>query len=411
VGEVNTNAINFPVSLGIAPVNDFLADVLGSQVSVGLLSGNWRISLGGKVLAVSTDKGLKNTNAPIDQLLDGVPYLRQKGPINISANLGPITISYPVIEKPIDWAFDPADPMLYLRAEELGAAKQPTLAISLHGLLEYKPLDLPAPEIEAGVTEFYGHIFGAATIPFKIGPIPFEADAEVLISVDADRDGLPLGDLRDAADLFDVLDGDFSEVREILNDIQIGINGRLDLVVIEDEFNVELGRSSVVLNGLAETIWVRGQQGGVNPFAGTPLESFNPGTQTVVVEGMINWDGDFLLSTTTFYNVDQINFEYGIKITNDGITAHVTGKAEFNARIDIPGGSVSGKATVEIDAEISIDIDDDGDPHLSGSITASGKLKASGTEYFSGSIDAFVRNRGFRFKLPRGVGNIDLDLF
>ena len=46
------------------------------------------------------------------------------------------------------------------------------------------------------VTQFYGHIFGSATIPFKIGPIPFEADADVLISVDADRDGQPLGDLR-----------------------------------------------------------------------------------------------------------------------------------------------------------------------------------------------------------------------
>ena len=118
-----------------------------------------------------------------------------------------------------------------------------------------------------------------------------------------------------------MLDGDFSEVREILNDLQIGINGRLDLVVIQDKFNVEMGRSSVVIDGPNETIWVRGQQGGVNPFAGTPLESFNAGTQTLVMEGIINWDGDFLLSTTTFYKVDQINFEYGIKISNDGITA------------------------------------------------------------------------------------------
>jgi hypothetical protein len=74
-------------------------------------------------------------------------------------------------------------------------------------------------------------------------------------------------------------------------------------------------------------------------------------------------------------------------------------------------GSVSGKATAEIEGTLRIDIDDHGNPHLSGSITASGKLKARGNTVFSGSIDALVRDNGFRFKFPKGVGNIDLDLF
>ena len=86
VGEVNAKAINFPVSLDAAPVNDFLADLFGSDIfAIGLLAGNWRISLGGEVLAVSTDRGLTNTNSPIEPLLDGVPYLRQRGPINVTA--------------------------------------------------------------------------------------------------------------------------------------------------------------------------------------------------------------------------------------------------------------------------------------------------------------------------------------
>src|SRR4029079_4910433 len=169
---------------------------------------------------VSTDRGLSNTNSPIVPLLDGVPYLRQKGPININAQLGPVSISYPVIEKPVDWAFDPADPMLYLQGEKLGEIRTPTLAISLHGLLEYKPTDGPAPEIDAGVTQFFGHINVSANVPYKIGPVPLQIDVDEVISVDADRDGRPLGDLRDIDDIFNVLDGDFSEVREILNDVQ-----------------------------------------------------------------------------------------------------------------------------------------------------------------------------------------------
>ena len=314
-----------------------------------------------------------------------------------------------MVDKPIDWAFDPADPMLYIKGPKLGEIRDPTLAVSLHGLLEYKPQDAPAPEVEAGVTEFYGHILGMATVPFKIGPVPMKIEAEYLISIDADRDGLPLGDLADIDDLMDVLNGDFSEAEEILSDVQIGANGKLRLDI--DKLPIELGRASAVVNGLEKTIWVRGQQGGVNPLAGTPLEDFNLGTQAIVVEGMINWDGDFLLSTKTIYDSANIDFEYGIKITNDGITAHVKGKAEFSADIDLGVVTASGKATAEIEGEIRIDIDDDGDPHLSGSITASGKLRARGNTVFSGSIEALVRNRGFRFKFPKGVGSIDLDLF
>ena len=122
VGEVDDHgAIKFPVGLGIVPINDLLADVFGSDLRVGLLTGDWRISLGGKVFAVSTGKGLTNTNAPIEQLLAGVPYLRQKGPINRRRPAWADRPSdYPSRStSPIDWAFDPADPMLYLKGDEI----------------------------------------------------------------------------------------------------------------------------------------------------------------------------------------------------------------------------------------------------------------------------------------------------
>lgn len=407
VGVVTTPAVSFPVSLAIAPINDLLSEVFGSQmVAVGLLSGAWRISLGGNVLAADG----RDTSSPIDPLLAGVPYLRQKGPIKVSAQLGSFQLDYSVIETPVDWAFDPADPMLFLRVEELGQVKQPGLAISMHGLLEYEPQDAPAPTVPAGVTQFFGHVFATATVPFKVGPLPLEVDAEAVINVDADRDGRPLGDLRDVDQLFDVLGGDFSEVREILNGIQFGANGKLNAVFGDFGFEMELGRASMVLNGLEETIWVRGQQGGTNPLAGTPLAKLNTAS-TIVLEGMIDWDGDFFLSTTTSYSLAGVNFVYSLTVSQAGIFAHVTGRAEWSASINYGAGKVSGKAIAQLQADVAIQIDDNGRIYLSGSASATGRLRYNGTTLFSGTIDASVRSHGFRFRFPRGVGTLDLDLF
>ncbi|HJS08614.1 MAG TPA: LamG-like jellyroll fold domain-containing protein [Pirellulales bacterium] len=419
VGEVNATAINFPVGLDIAPVNDLIEDTFGSQIgAIGLLTGNWRISLGGNVLAVSTSRGLTNTNSPIDQLLAGVPYLRQKGPINVTAQLGPISISYPVIEKPVDWAFDPADPMLYLKGDELGQTKNPALAVSLHGLLEYNPQDAPNPLVNPGVTHIYGHIYGAAVFPVQIGPVPFQVDAEVVLNVDADRDGRPLGDLADVADVFDVLKGDFSEFEEIAGDIQLGANGIATATIPEEEVGAELemkaGRASVVLNGLTDTIWVRGESQSENPFPNSPIEFDAQGT--VVYEGLIDFDsGDFLYAVTASSSASGIELAYNYTITHESISVSITGSISWNAEIDYLVGTVSGKAKATINATIGLEIDENDDVYFTGSISATGKLTAringSNKTLFEDEIDADVRNKLFKFEFPRGVGSLSFDPF
>ncbi|MBO0698169.1 MAG: hypothetical protein J2P46_07230, partial [Zavarzinella sp.] len=316
VGEVKTTAIAFPVSLAIAPINDLLAQAFGSRfAAVGLLSGDWRISLGGSVLAVrSVFGGVKDKSDPIDQLLAGVPYLRQKGPINAVAQLGSFSLDYSLVETPIDWAFDPGDPMLYLKADEVQGVKEPALALSLHGLLEYNPLNPPAPEVDAGVTHFYGEVFATAKIPFKIAGVPLELDAAEVFNIDANRDGRILGDLRDASDLFDVFNGDYSEVREILDDVQFGVNGQVRVTVEQLHLTVEGARASVVFNGPAEAVWVRLQQGSDNFLAGTPLARLDTG-QTGVLEGMADTDGNFFLSLTTSEHRAGITEEYNVTLT------------------------------------------------------------------------------------------------
>ena len=415
VGAVTTTAINFPVSLAIEPINDLLAEALGSEfAAVGLLSGQWRISLGASVLFADG----RNANRPVEETLAGIPYLRQKGPINFNANLGGFSLDYSVIETPIEWIFDPADPMLYVKADKVGDIKEAALAVSLHGLIEFKPQDAPDPQIDAGVTEFFGHIYGTAKIPFKIGPLPMEVEAEIVVNVDADRDGLLLGDLRDVDELFDILQGDFSEVREIVNDVQLGANGTLLMTLQQKkegetipagEYTMESGRASVVLDGLEETIWVRAQQGG-DLLSPDWLKRLNS-SSSIVTEGLVTWDGEFFLSTTTSYSAGGIDFEYEIGFTHEGIFARIRGAVDWSVKFEYQGIRVSGTAIAEIEANVAIEFDNQGVPHFSGSITSSGKLRYKGTNVFSGSIASLVRSRGFRFSFPRGVGNIDLDLF
>jgi hypothetical protein len=84
---------------------------------------------------------------------------------------------------------------------------------------------------------------------------------------------------------------------------------------------------------------------------------------------------------------------------------------DWSVKFDYQGVRVSGTAIAELEANVWIEFDDHGVPHFSGSVTASGKLRYKGANIFSGSIESLVRDKGFRFKFPRGVGSIDLDLF
>ena len=414
-GVVTTSAINFPVSLSITPINDVLAEVFGSEVvALGALTGQWRISLGGK----TRFRFGRNETAPVEQMLAGVPYLRHIGSLSaLTAQVGEFTLgdSPTTGTEPIDWIFDPADPMLYIRIDkELGAAKNPGLAISKHGLLEYRPSEEPNPEIDAGLTEIFGHVFLVGKVKFKLGPAPMEVQAANVFNLDADRDGQFLAGLATADDLRDIITGDFSQFRDILHDVQFGANGRLDMVLDlkATELPFGLANTSVVVNGLDETIWVRAEQ--ENPLAGTPLaDAF--ASVTGAFEGMVNWDGDFLFATTVDYGLFGAHLIFDLLITNDGIAAQVAGRIEWSVNIDYLAGTVSGKAIAEISGRVEIDFDDLGHPHFSGSITSHGKLTAriagDNRTLFSGSIDAAVRKSGFRFKFPRGVGSIDLDVF
>jgi hypothetical protein len=138
-------------------------------------------------------------------------------------------------------------------------------------------MDAPNPALDAGVTDFFGHVFTAGKIKFQAGPVPLEIDGDTVINIDADRDGQILGGVFGGEALISLLDGDLLEA------------------IAEATANVN-----------------------------------------------ITFDGDR--------------------------------------------------------------------PRWHGSVTATGRLRYKGDDLFEGALEALVRNRGFRFRFPRGVGSLDFDI-
>ena len=356
-----------------------------------------------------------------------MPYLRQKSPVTISAQIGEYEFDYPIqSDNPIEIVFDPGDPMLYVRAEKIQNVKKPALGLSRHGLLEFVRQSDPSAdlleEFDHGpdvVSEFFGHVYVSGSVPFKIWYVPFEAHGDSVFNLDADRDGQFLGGLFDGGDLFRGNFDDLPNSREVLNDIQAGSNGSLFIKPEAEDakikYAIHAGEATWVFNGPAETFWFRGERGEDGSlFNGTPLDFLDVRSNDKM-EAMVHGDGHFVLRATAVIGVGSIEVESAITISNEGITASLKGRAEWSADFEYLGVSISGKAIATFTAEVTIEIDDDGDVHVSGSVEADGKLKGefNGEKktFFDDSIGASLDDGVFLFEFPMGAGEFELDLF
>ena len=162
------------------------------------------------------------------------------------------------------------------------------------------------------------------------------------------------------------------------------------------------------------TRWQQGDQlggGSVKAFPGLPIEIRS---SSIAWEVLIDFSGEFFFAMTVASDIAKVEYGYKFIISNEILSASVFGSIEWSANIDYKGLSVGGKAKATFEAEVAIETDDDGDVHLAGSISASGRLTAriggKTKELFDGSIDASVRRMEFRFRFPLGVGSLERDL-
>ena len=414
LGELS--GISGKFGLSLAPVAGVIKDTFGLDVSTISAMNGWTIKTGAQI----KQQYQSYIQHDIGQLLDGVPYLVYGDAGTVKMNFGSVSVTTTNQAKTVLIA-DPADPFLYVAYKNYAAAG------SVHGRIPFN--SSIAPMLEGSVlggplvdhnTEFYGHVYAAGTYP--IAGVPATANGEVTVDLDANRDGLFLGGAGNASQLYH---GDLGAIENVLKDINVGINGGVNLgyTVAGVNVSVPLGQASAFYSGPQGAIYFAAQQGtAINPWHGTVLANFQSGPGTMV-EGYVYRDGRFAVSTTSNYRLFFANAAMTLTVTDHDITASgklttpifsadVSGTIGFNGNFVWTG---TGQVNIGTDANhirgdadftltknssgMTLDLDLDCEAKLS---IPGFKLKGDVT----GHIKVKVNNSG---QVTYDVGSLDFD--
>ena len=312
LGELSKITGNFGLSL--APVAGAIKDQFGLDVSSLSILDGWSIKTGAQI----KQQYQSYVQRDIDQLLDGVPYLVYGNAGDVKINFGNTSLTTTDQAKTVLIA-DPADPFLYVAYKNYAAAG------SAHGRIPFNAVvNLPTDPTTVGgplagdQPEFYGHVYAAGTYP--ISGLPLTVNGDITVDLDANHDGQYLGGAGNASQLFH---GDLNALANVARDINLGVNGGLNLgyTVAGVNVSVPLGQASAFYSGPRGEFSFKGAQGtAINPWQGTVLSKFQVGPGTTV-EGIINRDGRFSVSTTSNYRFFTCNAAMTITVTDHDITA------------------------------------------------------------------------------------------
>ncbi|MGH2730079.1 MAG: Calx-beta domain-containing protein [Actinomycetota bacterium] len=398
-----------PLRLGIpldALVGD-LRDRYGLDMTVSALE-NWTIMSGNQIMEGGRSPDGRSLPSGVEQLMPGIPYLLFNDEPAIAASFGQIRIEQEALDQKLLVILDPTDPFLYIRGEDIGDIKEPTLAFSRRGYIPFHPDLEPTIPDAVGLTDFSSHVFASGGIP---APHPAVAKyitifADGSIDLDADDDGTWLAGEGNAHEL---ASGDLSAFGEVLRDINLGANGRVIFHYNSDQFDFEtpLGRATAVYNGQEEALWFRGRALiEESPLAGTPLR-FLEMTREDFIEGTIRSDGQFTVTGGARYDVGGGELLIQLTLDNEGIDALVSGRVELKGSYKSDLGSISCTATAGAEGLLSFSYTDR--LHMSGSLKLDGSVKCgklSAKIDVSGTID----DGKIVVKLPY-IGNKSISLF
>lgn len=315
LGELASVGGHFGLSL--SPVAGVIKDRFGLDVSSTSLMSGWTIKTGAQVKhdylsAVSHDLG---------QMLDGVPYLAYGDTAQVNLQFGGLSVTTTDQSSTVLIA-DPADPFLYVGYQNYAAAG------SVHGRIPFNTSvslpslpstsAIPAPANLAGN---YGHVYAAGAFP--LSGVPLTVAGDVTVNLDANGDGQLLGGAGNASQLFR---GDLTALDAVVRDINVGVNGSVNLGYKVGGFNVSvpLGQASVFYSGPQQAVFFEGTQGtAMNTWAGTPLANFQVGPGAAI-EGYAYRDGRFSVATTSNYRFFTADAALTITVTDHDISARGT---------------------------------------------------------------------------------------
>ena len=115
-------------------------------------------------------------------------------------------------------------------------------------------------------------MFVTDTFEIKIAGVPVSFDGAITVNLDANGDGQLLAGNGNADQL---LHGDLQALPAVFADIDVGVNGIVDLAV-PNLFKIDLQLADVttVYDGPRVGLWVSGTSGLKDPLAGSALQGF-----------------------------------------------------------------------------------------------------------------------------------------
>ena len=377
------NAVNAPVGEyggivlkgGMPLTKDSAGDnAFGNLLAKASLSVNtggmsWGIKLG-------SDPTLAALNMP---LLANVPYLYAAVSTGMSASFGShLTASTPGFGGAV--VLDPADPAAYVQASTPSGTFSG--GVSLHSAIPYNPTNLP-PGVENPA--IYGNVYVSGA-GIALGELPLAVSGNVVIGLDANRDGKLLGVVKQSGTALNrLISGgsgsnsslaDFRAVANNLNgaadDIQFGLNGGVALTT--EQYGIALS-ADVASGSLFYTPNRDGTRtaafdvGTVNPFAGTVLEKFAPASKvevggfvrTRVGGGTPDWGFTAAAGTTSLGGFTAGSLLIEASSATNTAHAHLgvqgmLGAAKFDVdgTVDLRTGDFDLRQTVHLDIDAKV---------------------------------------------------------
>ena len=434
--DATFNLKDFIITLltGSASASSQFEDQLKSFVGAELnIPGNvaFGFALGHQIKAMSGFEAVPLAN-PIPYFYFrynmGVDLVKLGGN-SVSASLGTEIIA----------AFDPLDPMLFVKVVPPVGGVSMAIGSSKNGYLPYRAENaLPNFKSLFNGTLTFGHVYleGSIDISEFIPKIPLKLNGNILLDLDANDDGSLIGGAGNLADdiLFPSNNASSNNALKrafgnIAGDIAVGMNGSVDLVApLPGNFlslSIPLGGASL----LTKSGIVAFSGASAQPFEDVPFLNGLTVAQSTF-QGFVNTNNSdfefkYQLSNPKFYGVSLNTNQQEFKISNNGaslhgsvstplgVTAAVSGSLNFNTG----AFTFSGKVDYGINLIIF-------KPSVTLSVSLSNYGGAGYGLYFTASFSAGFQSKiadadfslSFRFTAAQngfnigGSGSIDVDL-
>jgi hypothetical protein len=359
----------------------------------------------------------------IEQVLDGVPYLVYGGGDvgRVAAKFGDITITQGQLDSTVMIA-EPADPYLYVHYDLYAMGASFKGRIPFNNQVGPDTISNSIGNSQQRGDQYYGHAFAHADIP--LAQLPVTLHGNITVDLDANNDGVLLGNALKGADLF----RSGAPWTALAHDINLGVEGTGDVGYDVAGYHIaaQVGEASLVYDGPKQGVWFKGTSHTPDFWSDTPAKSFETGaTSESELYGYIYMDGRLFVAAHSNYTVDVLGStvlqaDATVAVTSQGSIETTVFEADGSVNTPIGSASVAGtfytNGNFVMEGNINVDIGDSNNYlhgnvdvsfaktgsqyrfHADGDLTAQFKLspyRARGT--VEGSLDLIYGNGGLQY--------------